>query len=235
MSDPSDSPAPSDGPVAPAPLLRIDCSYGHNGTLGHLQLQVSPGEFIAVTGPNGAGKSTLMSTIAGEIEPTSGTVTVADADGTDSTGEEADPASPAGAGAVTFLSDPSFFPDLTIGEHLEMTAHNVGVRADALRDSIERWQVAGIESELPSRVSSGQQQRAYLALQLTSAARVVVLDEPERHLDGDWVRTLSEELAEVRDRGTAIVLATHSTYLAGHADRTIELSAPSAPSAPSAQ
>ncbi|MDN6282926.1 MAG: ATP-binding cassette domain-containing protein [Corynebacterium sp.] len=196
------------------PLLHIDCGYGHRHALGRLQLEVAPGEIVVVTGPNGAGKSTLMSTIAGEIEPVEGEVRVS---GT------VDPAAPEGAGAVTFLADPSFFPDLTIGEHLEMTAHHVGVPADELRDSVERWQVADIESELPSRVSSGQRQRAYLALQLASAADVVVLDEPERHLDGDWVRRLGDALADVGAGGAAVVVATHSTHLAGRADRTVQL------------
>lgn len=98
-----------------------------------------------MTGPNGAGKSTLMSTIAGEIEPVEGEVRVAASHGA------VDPAAPEGAGAVTFLVDPSFFPDLTIGEHLEMTAHQVGVPADELRDSVAPWQISDIESELPSR------------------------------------------------------------------------------------
>ena len=99
-----------------------------------------------MTGPNGAGKSTLMSTIAGEIEPVEGEVRVAASHGA------VDPAAPEGAGAVTFLVDPSFFPDLTIGEHLEITAHQVGVPADELRDSVAPWQISDIESELPSRV-----------------------------------------------------------------------------------
>ncbi|HIW90577.1 MAG TPA: ATP-binding cassette domain-containing protein [Candidatus Corynebacterium avicola] len=197
-----------------SPLLHVDCGYGHKHALGRLQLEVVPGEIVVVTGPNGAGKSTLMSTIAGEIEPVEGEVRVAG---------DRDPASPDGAGVVTFLADPSFFPDLTIGEHLEMTAHHVGVPADELRDSIERWEVADIESELPSRVSSGQRQRAYLALQLASATDVVVLDEPERHLDGDWVRRLCDALADVATGGAAVVVATHSTHLAGRTDRTVQL------------
>lgn len=162
------------------PVLDIDCSYGHNGAVGHLSLQVTSGEIVAVTGPNGAG-------------------------------------------AGTFLVDPSFFPDLTIGEHLEMTAHQVGVPADELRDSVAPWQISDIESELPSRVSGGQRQCAYLALQLASAANVVVLDEPERHLDGDWGRRLGDELLAVRARGAAVVVATHSAHLAGRADRIVEL------------
>ena len=199
------------------PVLDIDCSYGHNGAVGHLSLQVTSGEIVAVTGPNGAGKFTLMSTIAGEIEPVEGEVRVAASHGA------VDPAAPEGAGAVTFLVDPSFFPDLTIGEHLEMTAHQVGVPADELRDSVAPWQISDIESELPSRVSGGQRQRAYLALQLASAANVVVLDEPERHLDGDWGRRLGDELLAVRARGAAVVVATHSAHSAGRADRTVEL------------
>ena len=203
--------------LSDSPLLHIDCGYGHKHARGRVQLEVAPGEIVVVTGPNGAGKSTLMSTIAGEIEPVEGEVRVSVA------GDAVDPASPEGAGAVTFLADPSFFPDLTIGEHLEMTAHHVGVPADELRDSVVPWEVADIESELPSRVSSGQRQRAYLALQLASAAKVVVLDEPERHLDGDWVRRLGDALVEVGAGGAAVVVATHSTHLAGRADRTVVL------------
>ncbi|WIM70576.1 ATP-binding cassette domain-containing protein [Corynebacterium suedekumii] len=54
-------------------MLRVDCTYGHDLPLGHLTREFGPG-LHGLAGPNGAGKSTLLSTIAGEIDPLSGTV-----------------------------------------------------------------------------------------------------------------------------------------------------------------
>lgn len=177
-------------------MLRVDCTYGHDLPLGHLTREFGPG-LHGLAGPNGAGKSSLLSTIAGEIDPLSGTV------------------SPDSPGAVTRIAEPAFYPDLTVGEHLTL----MGTTAEV----IDRWALTELLDAPPSWLSSGQRQRVFLASQLPAAADVIVIDEPERHLDADWVDVLCAELVTLADDGAVVVVATHSPAVLAHCHDVIEL------------
>lgn len=199
--------------------LEVDCKFGHNSILGEITARVHEGEFVSVTGPNGAGKSTLISIIAGELEPLEGAVRVI------GQGEDAlvDPSSPQGAGCVTSISDPAFLPDLTLGEHINLVSLRAGVDMDTLLSRMEPWRVTELPNTLPSRLSSGQKQRANLGIQLAVAAPIVVLDEPERHLDADWTRLLCAQLRQMAQSGFTVIVASHSPSLIEEADREIRL------------
>ncbi|MEY8565726.1 ATP-binding cassette domain-containing protein [Corynebacteriaceae bacterium 7-707] len=199
-----------------APVLTVTCAFGYRDAVGTVDTVVNPGEIVAVTGANGAGKSTLVDTVAGELEPLDGTVRVHLPAG------DLDPAGPEAAGVVLHLAEPSFFPDLTVDEHVALMAR-LGGRAGDLREEVERWAVAPLLGSLPSRLSSGQRQRAYLGLQLTRRAPVVTLDEPERHLDADWTDYLCGRLREYADAGSAVVVATHAPQIVAASDRVIAL------------
>lgn len=214
-----------------APALSIDCSFGHSGEIGHLTTDVLPGEIVVLTGENGAGKSTLIDTLAGELEPVDGTVRVrggtTDRPGSGDTpvGVLLDPATPDAAGAVTRIADPAFLPDLTLGEHLDLLALRAGISVDTLLDRALPWQLEALPDTLPTRLSSGQRQRASLGLQLSVASPVTVLDEPERHLDAAWTQVLCGQLRSFADSGAAVVVASHAPALVAVADREIRLQA----------
>lgn len=199
------------------PVLTMSCTFGYRDIVGTVDTTVSPGRIIAVTGSNGAGKSTLVDTVAGELEPLDGTVRVHTADG------DVDPASPAGAGSVLHISEPSFFPDLTIGEHVSLMAHHVGRSEDEFLVDVARWEITQLLDSLPSRLSSGQRQRAYLGLQLAQRTAVTTLDEPERHLDAAWIEEVCRRLKERSEDGSAVIVATHAPQIADIADRVIAL------------
>ncbi|MDO5029969.1 MAG: ATP-binding cassette domain-containing protein [Corynebacterium sp.] len=199
--------------------LEVECTFGHNSILGEITAHVVGGEFVSITGPNGAGKSTLISTIAGELEPIEGTVRVA------CKGEASlvAPSSPQGAGCVTSISDPAFLPDLTLGEHISLISLRTGVEMDTLLSRLAPWHVTELPNTLPSRLSSGQKQRANLGIQLAVAAPIVALDEPERHLDADWTRLLCAQLRQMAQSGFTVIVASHSPRLIEEADREIRL------------
>jgi ABC-2 type transport system ATP-binding protein len=206
-----------------SPALSIDCTFGHTGEIGRLTTTVRAAELVVLTGANGAGKSTLVDTLAGELATRSGTVLVSDRE----SGVPLDPATPAAAGTVVRIADPAFLPDLTVGEHVRLLARQAGTTQDALLADSAAWQVWDLPDTLPARLSSGQRQRAHLGLQLAVAAAtgapVLVLDEPERHLDAAWVRVLCAELRRAGDRGAAVVVASHSPEVTDVADRVIGL------------
>ncbi|WP_297005213.1 ATP-binding cassette domain-containing protein [uncultured Corynebacterium sp.] len=208
-------------PPDTSPRLSIDCGFGHVGEVGHLTTGIQPGEIVVLTGENGAGKSTLIDTVAGELAPVTGTVRVRHGE----TGVLLDPAAPEAVGRVTRIADPAFLPDLTLGEHLDLMSLRTGVGIDDLLDRAAPWQLDDLPDTLPSRLSSGQRQRANLGIQLAVASDVIALDEPERHLDADWTRVLCDRLREHAREGAAIIVASHSPVVIAAADRVIRLRA----------
>ena len=206
---------------ATSPSLSIDCGFGHSGEVGHLTTDIHPGEIVVLTGENGAGKSTLIDTVAGELEPLTGTVRVRHAE----SGVLLDPATPEAAGHVTRIAEPAFLPDLTLGEHLDLMALRSGIALDELLNRALPWQIEDLPDTLPSRLSSGQRQRANLGIQLAVASGVIALDEPERHLDADWTRIFCDHLRGLADGGAAVIVASHSPVVIAAADRTIQLQA----------
>lgn len=204
-----------------SPALSIDCEFGHAGEVGHLTMDIHAGEIVVLTGENGAGKSTLIDTVAGELEPVAGTVRVRDAE----SGVLLDPATPDAAGQITRIAAPSFLPDLTLGEHLDLMSLRTGIGIDDLLDRALPWQIEDLPDTLPSRLSSGQRQRANLGIPLAVVSGVIALDEPERHLDADWTCVLCDRLRALAEGGATVIVASHSPVVIAAADRTIHLQA----------
>ncbi|MDO4762350.1 MAG: ATP-binding cassette domain-containing protein [Corynebacterium sp.] len=199
--------------------ITIDCSFGYESVIGEVTMEVHLGEFIAVTGANGSGKSTLISTIAGECEPREGIVRVVH-------GEHnvlVDPATPSAAGCVTRIAEPQFFPDLTLGEHIFVLSRKTGIEEAELLARTQAWQLDELPNTFPSRLSSGQRQRAHLGMQLAVASPIIVLDEPERHMDSQWVKVLCQQIRQKAQSGSTIVVATHSPDVVETADWELQL------------
>ena len=106
--------------------------YGRFEALRDLELEVAPGECVAIVGHNGSGKTTAVRTIAGLLEPSAGRVEVAGAEvHTEPSGIEAR------AVMAVVPDNPSLYPDLTVHEHLELVALAHGVAGDDLDARID--------------------------------------------------------------------------------------------------
>lgn len=191
-------------------MIFINCTFGHSEPLGSIERTFSTSGLYGITGPNGSGKSTLLDTIAGEIDPLEGEITVS----------THDPATSAGAGSVIKISEPVFYPDLTLGEHIQLLGK---ASHFDFSEAIEKWHLDPLLSQPPNRLSSGQRQRAFLATQLPLASEVLVLDEPERHLDDNWHSILISELKSKADAGAIVLVATHSTSILDACNETVSL------------
>ena len=209
-------------PDPPAVLSAVGLVVGHDGvaTCAPVDLQVAPGSALALVGPNGAGKSTLLHTLVGLLAPLAGS-TLFD-------GKPVDERQASFRRDVAqVLDDDAFFPSLTGREHLLLTARGHGV-ADA--DEVVAAELAafGIEDRadaLPSRLSSGQRRRLALAAAFVRPARLLVLDEPERRLDGDMRLALADRVAAERNGGLAVLFASHDpAFVETVADQALLLS-----------
>jgi ABC-2 type transport system ATP-binding protein len=212
-------------PVADSPpllaLTGVSRSFGQRRALLPLDLAVAPGRCTAVMGVNGSGKSTLLRIAAGRDTPTSGQARY----GSRPLSQD-DLVVRAEIAVVGGMASP--YPDLTVREHLQLVAvaHGAGRDADELIDqALSQCRLTDHADALPGSLSSGQGQALMLAAVLVRPRRLIVLDEPEQHLDPAARRWLAGLLLAEKQAGTALLLATHHTELAAAvADHVIVLS-----------
>lgn len=179
--------------------------YGDRLVLTGVGLGVRAGEAVALLGANGAGKSTLLRCVAGLIRPRSGTVSV--------DGGPVDDRDPGFRRTVASLLDAgAWYPNLTVGEHLELVRFaNDPVPPEwfTAAELVERMGMGGYAGAMPGGLSSGQRQRFALAAVLARPSRLLLLDEPESHLDDEGREAAGGLLGDYCRRGGAAVLATH--------------------------
>ncbi|PYC66678.1 heme ABC exporter ATP-binding protein CcmA [Micromonospora arborensis] len=201
-------------------IAGLTLGYGDHIVLAGFSLEVRPGEAVALRGPNGAGKSTLLRCVAGLHAPREGTVTVA--------------GSPVDERAVGFrravvamLDDVAWYPSLTVREHVDLVQMLNRPLADSWWDPPDLLELLALDTvadDSPARLSSGQRQRLTLAMAFARPSRVLLLDEPERHLDTAGRQIVIDLLRIYLGRNGAALLATHDPDLA-EACRVVEVTA----------
>lgn len=184
--------------------------------LGPLDLRIEPGEAVAVVGHNGSGKSTALAIMAGQLEPSDGTVRVF--------GREPDALET--RAAVSYLPDqPILYDDLSVREHVEYVGRLHGVTGEAAREErtalIERLGLGERIDDLPSRFSRGLRQKTAIAVALCRPVRALLVDEPFVGLDAAGRATFVELLSETAADGAAVVVATHEPAVLERFDRCI--------------
>lgn len=199
-------------PGAKAPALR------------NIKLEIAAGEAVGVVGPSGAGKSCLARLLVAAAPPTSGKVLLGGV------------ATPRWSGKA-------------LAEHIGYLPQNVGLFPGTVRDNIARFADASDEDvitaahranvhamilDLPqgyetvireggAGLSGGQKQRIGLARALFGSPRLLVLDEPNAHLDGEGELALADALATLKAQGCTVVIVAHRLTPLSQVDRVIVL------------
>ncbi len=230
---PPPPPAGAQDAVAPPPLVRargLHRTYGRGPTAVHalrgVDLDVAPGELVALVGRSGSGKSTLLHLVGGLDRPDAGTVEVA---GTDVGDLDEDGRARLRRGTVGFVFQSfGLVPVLSAAE-------NVGVPLRLQRlppDERERrvallLELVGLSdhaTQRPDELSGGQQQRVAVARALAAAPRLLVADEPTGQLDAETgLAVMALVRGVVEAEGTAALVATHDPVMIGLADRAVHL------------
>lgn len=176
-------------------------------------------ESIAIIGSNGAGKSTLLRTILGHQRPLSGKVRIfGGAPDSRSLNFRRD--------ISVVLDEDSFFPALTVREHLEMTAlgHGCEAASRAVSEELDFFSLASHANSFPHALSSGQRRRLLLSAALIRPSKLLVLDEPEQRLDQSMRARLAKRLRSRVEEGTAVIMVSHDpSVITRVADRAIHL------------
>lgn len=177
--------------------------FGSKIVLDDINMTVPDGQIYGLSGPNGAGKSILLRILCGLMKPTSGTVTILgkrlgiDTDFPPSTG--------------ALIDTPGFLPQYSGWRNLKMLA---AIQNKITHSDVEAAMLlVGLDpqDDLPVRAySNGMRQRLGIAQAVMEKPRVLILDEPTDAIDQAGWRDVYQHLIELRESGTAILLASNN-------------------------
>ncbi len=203
-------------------IEELNFAYDNNLEIfQNLNIDVKPGEFLAVLGPSGCGKTTFLNLLAGFYQPDSGTSQLR--------GKSITPEDPH-LGYI--FQAANLFPWLNTIENVEfglrMTGMDSKKRREVALKNLEMVGLKGFEEFLPNKLSGGMRQRASIARALCLEPRLLLMDEPFSALDEILRDKMNDELLQLWDQlGQTIIFITHSIEEAIYlSDRILVLARP---------
>jgi putative ABC transport system ATP-binding protein len=206
-------------------LRGVTKRFGPRIVLNSISLDVAAGEYIAIIGESGIGKSTLLNVIAGLEPPDEGKVFFEEKDLTSLDDD-----------ALTLLRRDNFgfvfqafhvLPQLNVEQNVALPLLLRGINStDKAKAAITSVGLSGREQSPPRELSGGELQRVAIARALVAEPKLVLADEPTGNLDPENARQVLDLFRnQVKTKGAAAILATHSEQAAAGCDRRYRLSA----------
>ncbi|MBX5455419.1 MAG: ABC transporter ATP-binding protein [Thermogemmatispora sp.] len=193
-----------------------------------LDLEVQPGEMLALVGVSGSGKTTLLNILGGLDSPSAGRCLVAGYDLARLSERQRLFYRRFVVGHVWQQSGRNLLPELSLQENIELPQLLSGVaRRERLQRARELLHLIGLEAaarRLPAQISGGEQQRVAIAVALANRPQVLLADEPTGELDSQTAGEILQLLRRLnQELGLTIVLVTHDPALAANVDRVIAI------------
>ena len=174
-----------------------------------VNLEVKPGDFIAILGHNGSGKSTLAKHINALLVPTSGTIWV---DGK-ITSEESNIWDIRQTAGMVFQNPDNQIVAAVVEEDVAFGPENLGVPPEEIRqrvsDALARVRMTAFAKHGPHLLSGGQKQRVAIAGILAMQSRCIVLDEPTAMLDPMGRKEVMDTIRQLNQEGITVIIITH--------------------------
>lgn len=191
-----------------------------------IDLDIYPGEFVAIIGQSGSGKSTLMNILGCLDKPSEGEYFFA---GKNVSSFSADELAQLRREAFGFVFQSyNLLAGSSACENVEMPATYSGMPPQERRErAAELLSSLGLRARLdhrPNQLSGGQQQRVSIARALMNGGQIILADEPTGALDSNSGKEVMKLLKNLSEQGHTIILITHDSHVASHAQRLIEIS-----------
>ena len=193
--------------------------------LRRFSLQVSPGEFVAITGPSGSGKTTFLN-VAGLLEEfDSGRYLLEEKDVRTLSDDERSRLRNERIGFI--FQSFNLIPDLDVYDNVEVPLRyrrlSGADRRERIGSALELVGLASRAKHMPAQLSGGQQQRVAIARAIAGDPAFLLADEPTGNLDSLMSRQVMDLLEQINEMGTTILLVTHDPELARRAQRNVHL------------
>jgi putative ABC transport system ATP-binding protein len=208
----------------------ITKTFGSNGTAVHalrgIDLDVEPGEFMALIGPSGSGKSTLMAILGCLDRPTAGTYTL---DGEEVQGLSGRELAAIRNRKIGFIFQAyNLLPKASVLRNVELPLLYGGVgRKERRERALHLLEQVGIPekaTKLPGELSGGQKQRVSIARSLAAGPALLLADEPTGALDSKTGAEILDLFGQLNAAGNTVILVTHDLGIAAMARRRVEIS-----------
>lgn len=207
-------------------LAGISKAYGEQVVLDGIDLAIADAEFLAVMGRSGSGKSTLLKIVGGLDTPDAGAVIHRGRNLNGMSERERTRFRRSSLGFVFQFFN--LIPTLTVRENVCLPLDLNGMAADESKrrssEVLAELEIDGCADRFPEELSGGEQQRAAIARALVHEPELVIADEPTGNLDLETAGSVLGVLGtSCRQRGTTLIVATHSREIASVADRTLRI------------
>src|SRR3979490_966265 len=194
--------------------------------LSGVHLNISRGEYVAMSGPSGCGKSTLLSIIGLLDTPTAGRYTLNSKEVANLNFADRSRIRNQEIGFI--FQSFNLIGDLTVAENVELPlTYRAGMpaaeRKRRVRESLEGVNMAHRMRHYPAQLSGGQQQRVAVARALAGSPSILLADEPTGNLDSKKGEAVMHLLSDLHREGSTICMVTHDPRFAKHADREVHL------------
>jgi putative ABC transport system ATP-binding protein len=193
--------------------------------LNNVNIEINPGEFVAIMGPSGCGKSTLLNVLGLLDNPSDGEYHFFEHEVAQFSERQRANLRKQNIGFV--FQSFNLIDELTVYENIELPLLYLGYsaadRKKRVEEVLEHMQIIHRKNHFPQQLSGGQQQRVAVARAVVAKPKIILADEPTGNLDsahGDEVMTMMTELNE---NGTTVVMVTHSPAYAEYAHRIVHL------------
>jgi putative ABC transport system ATP-binding protein len=193
--------------------------------LNKLDLEVKEGEFVALMGPSGCGKSTLLNILGMLDDPDGGSFMF---NGTEVGHYNERKRAELRKHNIGFVFQSfNLIDELTVFENVELPLIYTGVagaeRKKRVEEVLDKMQIMHRRNHYPQQLSGGQQQRVAIARAVVNRPKLILADEPTGNLDSANGNEVMELLTDLNEKGTTIVMVTHSEHDARFSHRIVRM------------